>query len=75
MKMYEITSERLYLEKAMALADMITRMQDKETGLIPTFFIGDNCAYGRFNFWINCMFYTASVLLELAELTEKEGIE
>lgn len=75
MKMYEITSERLYLEKAMALADVITRMQDSETGLIPTFFIGENCAYGKFNFWINCMFYTASVLLELAELTEKEGIE
>ena len=75
MSMYSLTHERLYLEKAMALADMITRMQDSETGLIPTFFIGENCAYGRFNFWINCMFHSASVLLELAELTEKEGIE
>lgn len=74
MSMYRLTGERLYLEKAMALADNITRMQD-EKGLIPTFFIGENCAYGRFNYWINCQIFTTGVLLELAELTEAEGIE
>ena len=73
--MYRITGERLYLEKAMALIDTITRMQDPETGLIPTFFMGENCSYGRFNYWINCQIATTSILLELAELTEKEGIE
>ena len=75
MSMYRLTSDRLYLEKAMALADTITRMQDPDTGMVPTFFIGENCAYGRFNFWINCQLYTASTMLELAELTEAEGIE
>ncbi len=73
--MYRLTKERLYLEKAMALADSITRMQDSETGLIPTFFIGENCAYGRINYWINCQIFTTRVLLELSELTEAEGIE
>lgn len=73
--MYRATGERLYLEKAMALADTITRMQDKETGLIPTFFVGENCEYGRFNYWINCQIYTTAVLQRLAEVTEAEGIE
>ena len=45
------------------------------TSFIPTFFIGENCAYGRFNYWINCHIFTSGVLLELAELTEAEGIE
>ena len=72
--MYRLTGERLYLEKAMALADNITRMQD-ENGQIPTFFIGENCDYGHFNYWINCQIYTSGVLLELAELTEAEGID
>lgn len=75
MMLYKMTGERLYLEKAMALADNITRMQDEATGLIPTFFIGENCSYGRFNYWINCHIHTTGVLMELAELTEKEGIE
>ncbi len=75
MSMYRLTNDRLYLEKAMALADAITRRQDAETGLIPTFFIGENCAYGRFNYWINCQIVTTNILRELAELTEAEGID
>ncbi len=74
MNMYTLTKNRLYLEKAMALADVITRHQD-ENGMIPTFFMGEDCAYGRFNYWINCQIWTTSVLLELAKLTEAEGIE
>ena len=75
MNMYRLTRDRLYLEKAMALADAITRMQDADTGLIPTFFIGENGAYGRFNYWINCQIVTTNILRELAELTEAEGID
>ena len=63
------------MEKAMALADTITRMQDSETGMIPTFFIGENCAEGRRNFWINCQIHTAFTLMELADFTEAEGIQ
>ena len=73
--MYQLRGDRLYLEKALALADTITRMQDPETGMIPTFFIGENCAEGRRNFWINCQIHTAFTLMELAKLTEAEGIE
>ena len=75
MNMYRLTADRLYLEKSMALADTITRMQNKESGQVPTFFIGEDGAYGYKNFWINCQLYTASALLALAKLTEAEGIE
>ena len=72
--MYSLTKDRLYLEKAMALADAVTRKQDEKSGMIPTFWIGPNCEYGYENFWINCHLYSATAMMELAELTEKEGI-
>ena len=75
MNMYKLTNNRLYIEKAMTLADMITRVQDKETGIIPTFFMGENCAYGYENFWINCLLYTANGMMVLAEFLEKENIK
>ena len=72
---YLLHHDRLYLEKAMALADTITRIQDPESGIIPTFLIGENCAEGRRNFWINCMIHTAFCMLRLADVTEAEGID
>ncbi len=72
--MYLLTNDRLYLEKAMALGDTVTRMQDSESGMIPTFFIGENCSEGRRNFWINCQIHTAFCMMKIAELTESEGI-
>jgi hypothetical protein len=68
--MYTLTKERLYLEKAMALADMITRVQNSKTGQIPTFWMGENCSYGYKNFWLNCMLGTADAMMNFAELTE-----
>lgn len=73
--MYLLKKDRLYLEKALTLGDAITRMQVEESGKIPTFWIGENCSYGHFNFWINCQIGTAFNMLKLAELTEAEGIE
>ena len=70
--MYLLRKDRLYLEKAMALGDTITRMQDTQSGMIPTFFIGENCCEGRRNFWINCQIHTAFCMLRLAEITEQE---
>lgn len=72
--MYKLKGDRLYLEKAMALADMITRVQNPKTGVVPTFWMGENCAYGYENFWINCLLYTANAMMNLAELVETEGI-
>ncbi len=73
--MYKLTGKRLYLEKAMALADMITRVQNSETGQIPTFWMGEKCAYGYKNFWLNCLLGTANAMLNFAVLTESEAVE
>ena len=73
--MYYLKKDRLYLEKAMALGDVITRAQDKKTGMVPTFLIGENYAEGYRNFWINCHIYTATAMMRLADVTEAEGIE
>lgn len=75
MDMYSLKKDRLYLEKAMALGDTITRRQVEESGMIPTFWMGENCAEGHRNFWINCQIYSAFYMMRLAELTEKEQIE
>ena len=73
--MYKLKDDRLYLEKAMALADMITRIQNAKTGQIPTFWMGENCAYGYENFWINCQLYTANAMMEFAEFLENRDFE
>lgn len=73
--MYLLKKDRLYLEKAMALGDTITRVQNTENGMVPTFLMGENCAEGYRNFWINCQIHTAFCMTRLAELTEAEGIE
>lgn len=73
--MYRLTGERLYLEKALTLADTVTRRMDLETGQSPTFWIGENCAEGKRNYWINCQIHVAFSMMRMAELTEAEGIE
>ena len=73
--MYRLKKDRLYLEKALTLGDMVTRMQNPETGMSPTFWMGENCSEGYRNFWINCQIHVAFSMLRLAELTEREGIE
>lgn len=75
LNMYLLRGDRLYLEKAMALGDNITRMQNPETGMSPTFWIGENCSEGYRNFWINCQIFTAFAMSRLADVTEAEGIE
>ena len=56
----------------MTLTDSITRVQNNETGCIPTFLIGENYAYGYKNFWINCLLYSAEAMLNIADVTENE---
>ena len=73
--MYKLKGERLYLEKAMTLADMVTRVQNPETGMIPTFWMGNNCAYGYENFWINCLLHTANGMMSLADFIKEQGME
>ena len=59
-------------EKAKALADSITRMQNKENGLIPTHWMTADCVQTGGDLWINCMIATANRLFEIAEYIEKQ---
>ncbi len=67
--MYKAGRGELHLEKAKALADSLTRVQ-QPSGLIPTHFMTPENVRGD-GFWINCMFMSASNLAELAEVVEK----
>lgn len=66
---YNVTKDELLLEKACALGDSITRMQNKENGVIPTHWMKEDCSENLENFWINCHIYTAFALMKLAEIT------
>ena len=59
---YRATGDRLYLEKARALADNITRNQ-RADGTIPTYFDSRNGSD-----WVNCMIYVADRLEYLSDI-------
>lgn len=69
LKVYSITKDELLLEKACALGDAITRLQDPVSGVIPTHWMKKDCTENLENFWINCHIYTAFVMMELAKAT------
>lgn len=62
---YVVTGNKLLLEKALTLGDMITRMQNAETGVIPTFWVKKDCMDVLDNFWINCHIHSAFQLMNV----------
>ena len=64
LNMYKAGCGEIYLAKARALADQITRVQH-EDGKIPTHWM--NTKGAEDNFWYNCMFYTCTILEEISE--------
>ena len=66
--LYEATGDALLLEKAKALGDSITRMQNSESGVIPTHWMSKDCMITLENFWINCHIYTAFAMMKLARI-------
>lgn len=75
LNMYRLTGKRLYLEKALTLADTVTRRIDLDSGQIPTFWVGENYSEGRRDYWINCQVHTAFCMMHIADLAEAEGVE
>ena len=67
--MYKAGGGDLYLAKARALMDQMTRMQ-REDGRIPTHWM--NTEEAEKNFWFNCMFYSCRVLEMMAEYQDTE---
>ena len=68
--MYKAGRGTLYLEKAKALTDTITRVQHKN-GMIPTHWMDARTLNGH-NFWINCMIATANAVETMSELVESK---
>ena len=66
--LYEATKNPLLLEKACALGDSVTRVQNTESGVIPTHWMSKDCMDTLFNFWINCHIGAAFQMLHLAEV-------
>ncbi len=69
LNVYEMTKDELLLEKACALGDSITRMQDSDSGVIPTHWMKEDCTENLENFWINCHIHTAFIMMKLAKAT------
>ena len=67
MNMHKLTGDDLYLEKAKALANSITRMQNTENGLIPTHWRTRDCRETGGELWVNCLIGTANRLFEIAK--------
>ena len=67
LNLHKLTKETIYLEKAKALADSITRMQNTENGLIPTHWRTKDCKITGGDLWINCLIFTANKLFEISE--------
>lgn len=67
--MYKAGCGSLYLAKARALMDQMTRVQH-EDGKIPTHWM--NTEDAEKNFWFNCMFHTCRTLEMMAEYQNTE---
>jgi hypothetical protein len=66
--LYSANNNPLLLEKACALADSITRVQDPETGVIPTHWMARDCMKKLKNFWLNCHIATAFGMMKIAKI-------
>lgn len=69
--MYKATREELYLKKARALANSITRIQNPKTGVIPTHWMEADCMETGGDTWINCLIGTANRLFEFADFIDE----
>jgi len=67
--LYKAGCGGLYLAKAKALADQLTRVQH-ENGQIPTHWM--NTEDAEKNFWFNCMFHSCNALEIMSEYEDVE---
>lgn len=70
LNLYKATKNPLLLAKACTLADTVTRMQNPETGLIPTHWVEKDCRESGGSFWINCHNETALWMMTIANELE-----
>lgn len=71
LSLYQANGNPLLLAKACALADSVTRMQNPETGMIPTHWTRTTASEDGGDFWINCHIATANWMLNIAKEVEE----
>ena len=72
-KAYKVTGDALYLAKAISLGNTTTIAQDRYMGRYPTLW-ETNRRGEPIQDWYNCATYEAKVMLELADLLDKENL-
>lgn len=71
-EIYKATGKELYLEKAKALGDSITNMQNPRNGLIPThWFNPEKDIEDGGSFWLNCLLETADCLTRFSDILKE----
>ena len=69
---YELTGDRLAFEKAKALLDNLTIVQNQTSGMMPTALVFRNAARDmKRKITINCCFADVKTLMRMHELTQK----
>lgn len=66
--LYAITGDRLAFEKAKALINNLTVVQDISTGMIPTTFEFDPEKPQGYNYWLNCSLASISSLMRMEQI-------
>lgn len=69
MHIYHKTGDMLCLAKAKALVDTLIKLQDPETGTIPTIPNSDT-KYSPDDIWANCLYYSIVILTRMADIYE-----
>lgn len=68
--LYAVTGDELAFEKAKALIDNLTVVQDISTGMIPTTFEFDPEKRQGYNYWLNCSLASISTLMRMAHISK-----
>ena len=69
-KAYQVTGKKLYLAKACELADAVIVAQDAKTGLYRTYWWKKDGPWEE-GYWLNCAAYDIKVMLEFAQIIDK----
>lgn len=67
--LYKKTGDKLCLAKAKALTDTLVKIQDPETGTMPTT-PNSETKYSTEDIWANCVFYSIGTLMRMADIFE-----
>ncbi|MBP5504752.1 MAG: hypothetical protein J6X89_01460 [Bacteroidales bacterium] len=69
MHLYNKTGDKLCLAKAKALVETLIKIQDPETGTMPTM-PNSETKYSQDDIWANCVYYSIGTLMRMSEIYE-----